>query len=36
MPGQPKTFSTSTLAPSMKENTMPALLSTGSSAFRKA
>jgi len=36
MPGQAKTFSTSTLAPSRKENTIPSVVMTGSSALRSA
>ena len=36
MPGQANTFSTSTLAPSRKENTMPSVVTTGSMALRKA
>src|SRR3954452_21178169 len=36
MPGQAKTFSTSTLAPSRKENTMLSVVITGNMALRKA
>ena len=36
MPGQAKTFSTSTLAPSRNENTMPSVVTTGIMALRNA
>ena len=36
MPGQANTFSTSTLAPSRNENTMPSVVMTGSMALRNA
>ena len=36
MPGQANTFSTSTLAPSRNENTMPSVVTTGIMALRKA
>ena len=36
MPGQANTFSTSTFEPSRNENTMPSVVTTGSSALRKA
>ena len=36
MPGQAKTFSTSTLDPSRNENTMPSVVTIGSSALRNA
>ena len=36
MPGQEKTFSTSTLAPSVKENTMPSVVNSGLAALRSA